>query len=96
MPVNDDNEPFKMLEPAIPTASRIALKYYLGVNEDIELSQLLIMALQKLPNNKRIRYPKHRTVLSAISWLIREIPNTESQKQEILKLFADKMEIANG
>ncbi|MHB8777053.1 MAG: hypothetical protein ACYC6R_04720 [Anaerolineales bacterium] len=91
-----DDELFKMLETSIPTAGRILLQEYVGTGANIELSQLVIKALQKLPSNKRIKYPKHRTVLSAISWLVREIPDTELQKQEILKLFADKMEIANG
>lgn len=91
---------FKMLEPNIPIAGRILLQEYLGKDarkgKNIELTQLVIDALQKLPNNKRIKYPKHRTVLFAISWLIREVPDSEPQKQEILKLFADKIEIANG
>jgi len=96
----NDNELFKMLEPNIPIAGRLLLQEYLGKGarkgENIELPQLIMDVLQKLPDNKRIKYPKHRTVLSAISWLIREIPDTESKKQEILKLFADKMDIANG
>lgn len=74
----------------LPRVSRITLAEYIKrIHEvdQIELPELMLEALKRLPENKRIRFPKHRNVLKSVSVLLNQIPDTDRRREEIVNLY---------
>jgi len=77
-----------MLAEKMPDVSKIYLAEYIGrIREEIPLPELILAALNKLPKNGRIRYPKHKNALTAVSWLVNQVPDSDVRKQEISSLY---------
>lgn len=74
----------------LPRVSKIYLAEYIRrIQEvdEIELPELMLEALRRLPENKRVRFPKHRNVLISVNELLNQIPNSDSRKEEIISMF---------
>lgn len=74
----------------LPRVSRITLAEYIRrIHEvdEIELPELMLEALKKLPENKRVRFAKHHNVLKSVSVLLNQIPDSDARKAEIVALY---------
>ena len=90
MPLKPNDEIRKKLEQAALKAYRVYLAEYIGRIKEadtIPLPELLLEALRKLSVNKRIKYDKSRLLISAVSWLLEEVPDTDNKKTEIISLY---------
>jgi len=86
--MNDEME--KMLTKHMPRVSKVNLAEYIRrIHEvdEIELSELLLEALKKVPDNKRVRYAKHRNVLTSVKVLLNQVPDNDKRKDEIVALY---------
>jgi hypothetical protein len=75
---------------AAPRVSKVYLAEYIGRIHDVDktpLADLILEALRRLPENKRVRYKKHRLVLISIGCLLEQIPDADGRKAEIMHLF---------
>jgi hypothetical protein len=87
-----EDDPRKILTPEMPRVSKIYLAEYIGRIKDVDripLPELILEALHKLPPNKRIRFKKHLYVLTSITWLLPDVPDTDSRKALIVNLFQE-------
>jgi len=74
----------------LPRVSRIYLAEYIRrIHEvdEIDLPELMLEALRKLPANKRVRFAKHRNVLISINALLNQVPASDIRKAEVITLF---------
>ncbi len=80
----------KMLSEHMPRVSKINLAEYIRrIHEvdKIELPELMLEALKKLPDNKRVRYAKHRNVLTSVKVLLNQVSDDDKRKEEIVTLY---------
>jgi hypothetical protein len=90
-----DSEIRKKLMEHMPRISKITLAEYIRrIHEvdEIELPELMLEALKKLPNNKRVRFAKHRNVLTSVNVLLEQIPDSDKRKEEIVNLYQQACE----
>jgi hypothetical protein len=74
-----------------PGAARIVLEHFVG-RENLSLPELILEALYKLPVTGLINRKKDNEAVQGISWLIDEVPNTDTRKTEIVRLFYDALQ----
>lgn len=90
-----DSEIRKKIMEHMPRISKITLAEYIRrIHEvdEIELPELMLEALKKLPNNKRVRFSKHRNVLTSVNVLLEQIPDSDKRKKEIVNLYQQACE----
>ena len=85
----------KIFKEAAPGAARIILVDFVGktdrkVSSD-ELPDLVLEALNKIPNTGNIRRKKDKMALKAVSWLIDEISDSYPKREEIVRIFNENM-----
>lgn len=93
-PVSNDKIENILVE-YMPRVSKITLAEYIRrIHEvdQIELPELMLEALRRLPKNKRVRFAKHRNVLKSVNVLLNEIPDTDARKEEIVNLYQQACE----
>lgn len=85
-----DDEINKILTEHMPRVAKVTLAEYIRrIHEvdDIELPALILEALKKIPDNKRVRFAKHRNVLTSAGVLLEQIPDSDARKEEIVRLY---------
>lgn len=85
----------RKLKESMPKIARVYLAEYIRKikeTHEIELPELMLMALRKLPNKGRIRYAKHLNVLTSVDSLLSEVPDDDKRKEEILGLYQQALE----
>jgi hypothetical protein len=84
------NETRRKFQELAPNAAKNVLEHFVG-REDLPLPELILEALHKLPVTGLINHKKDKVVLQGISWLIDKVPDTDTRKTEIVRLFYDAL-----
>lgn len=84
---------YSILEKGAPKAARIYLQEYLNYQEPIyEDIRLVAEAIRVLTTTKNKRAKKHRLAVSAISWILKEIPDDEPAKASFIQWLITTMQ----
>ena len=85
----------KIFKEAAPEAARIILVDFVGktdrkVSSD-ELPDLVLEALNKIPNTGNIRRKKDKMALKAVDLLIDEIPDSFPKREKIIRIYNESI-----
>jgi hypothetical protein len=85
-----DDEIRRMVNEHMPQVARVYLAEYIRrikESNEIELPELMLLALRKLVNSKRVGHERHRNLLTSVNALINEVSDEDKRKEEILSLY---------